>query len=153
MTEAERSEGIKSIHQEATQTLIGSIERNGANTTCVIVFGSRAAGLAGPESDLDLFFLIDFESGDPDLLSDEVLVRTKSDGQATTIMSGEAGDVHLFLYNLDGLEKQLINYPNMGRSELFTGIATGKVIYGNEPQIEGKPLRTYINSRLETEKK
>jgi hypothetical protein len=148
MTQETNGEGIHPNQIEAVQALAHSIERNGAKASCVIAFGSRAFGSAKPESDLDTFFLIDFMAGNPYSLSDETLLQTKHRGQATTEKSGPAGDIHLFLYNQLGFEERLINYPNMASSKLFTGLANGVVIYGEEPSIEGRPLREYIQARI-----
>lgn len=142
-------EGILNAQIEAVQPLAHSIERNGAKASCVIAFGSRATGSAKPESDLDTFFLIDFEVGNPYSLSDETLLRTKYQGQATTVKSGPAGDIHLFLYNQRGFEERLTAFPNLESSKLFMGLVHGVVVYGEEPLIEGKPLREYIKERLE----
>lgn len=146
-------EGILPAQLEAVQSLIKSIEHNGAETICVIAFGSRAKQLANPESDLDVFFLVDFNNGNSDLLSDAALKQAKYTGQATVEKAGQAGTLQMFVYSQDGFTDRLKGYPDINKSALFKGLATdGLVLAGEEPIIDGVPFINYLQSRLKLDR-
>lgn len=145
--ESPHQEGITPELHAAVEQTVNSLERMNIAVKCVLAFGSRAQNLARQESDLDLFYLLDFSQATA--VDDVALIKAKDDGQAVTEMNGPAGDLHMYIYNWRGFTER-IREMEINSSPLFTGFVKGSVLqYGEEPKIDGVPLLEYLKARID----